>query len=141
MFVEGELNPSETTRNTRLSGETEQIFTAQRLQAVRSSRVHIGLMSVQSVLTPFGLSVCRPLGGRSGNDCSHCRARDLPLCTSQTRLAVMQWCMVSDGQQGCLTPPPSPLPAPLAVLSAQLPPPSPKSNGSASARDAFTTSQ
>lgn len=37
-----------------------------------------------------------------GNDCSYSQAPDLPLCTSQTRLAVMQWCMVSDRQQGCL---------------------------------------
>lgn len=40
------------------------------------------------------------LGG--GNDCSYSRAPDLPLCTSQTRLPVMQWCMVSDRQQSRL---------------------------------------
>lgn len=74
----------------------------------------------------------------AGNDCSYSPTLDLPLCTSQTRLAVMQWCMVSDRQQGCLAharplrPPPG---RPLTPTS------TPQSDGSASARHAFITSQ
>lgn len=52
-------------------------------------------------------------------------------CASQTRLAVMQWCMVSDRQQGCLA-----HPAPVAIISPQRPPLLPESDGSASAGEA-----
>lgn len=109
-----ESNATKTCQNNRFSGETEQIFTTQPPQAVRSSRVYTGLMPVQSVLTSFGLPPRWLLGRRERGITAHSRAPDLPLCISQTRLAVMQRCMVSDRQQGCLArarPTPAPWPS------------------------------
>lgn len=76
------------------------------------------LMLVQGVLTPFGLSVFAAVRRKLVNGCSCGPLPDLPLCTSQTGLAVMQRCTVSDRQQGC--------------FSNAYPPPLPQSDGSAS---------
>lgn len=125
-----ELNPTKSARIGDSVGNRADIHCS----AASSSEVFQGLYGTNACPECFDSfwpsSVSTAGRGGVGNDCSYSRARDLPLCTSQTRLAVMQWCMVSDRQQGCLTharpsiaPPTHQANTPPAVLSPQLPPP------------------
>lgn len=116
-----ELSPTKTTGIRDSEGNRADIH----CPAASSSEVFQGLYRTNACpeyfdsFWPFSVGFWEE---EWGNDCSYSWVLDLPLCTSQTRLAVMQQCMVSDRQQGCLDHARTSS-TPLAVLSPQLPPP------------------